>query len=152
MDLRTDLHFFQLLSDSYTRLLKRLLVPVSELGTEEAARWLYEKAPFALLVHNTAPDPTFIYGNRAAQKRFEYDWDELTALPSRLSAEAPLRDERKDFLDRVTRNGFIDNYRGVRITKNGKRFWIEDSVVWQFTDAHGQSLGQAAIIPRSRDI
>ena len=35
--------------------------------------------------------------------------------PPRLSAEA-LREERQALLDRVTRNGFIDDYSGIRIS------------------------------------
>src|ERR1700746_200330 len=58
-----------------------------------ATRWLYQEAPFCALAHNTDRDPIFIYGNKAAQACFEYTWDELTSLRSRLSAEEPNRQE-----------------------------------------------------------
>jgi hypothetical protein len=141
-----DADFFTLLADSYSRLLGRALVPES-IDPGDRSAWLYGKAPFGILAHNAEADPIFIYGNRAAQQRFEYDWHELTALPSRLSAEAPDRQERADFLAAVSRNGFIEGYRGMRISKSGKRFWIEGVTVWQLTDASGIYRGQAALLP-----
>ena len=97
--------FYQLLADSYARLLGHPLVPQA-MSAVEATEWLYERAPFGVLAHNTDPDPVFIYGNKAAQRRFEYSWDEITRLPSRLSAEAPNREERQQFLARVQRLGY----------------------------------------------
>jgi MEKHLA domain len=150
MPLSTDPSFFKLLADNYTRLLKRPLVPVS-LSAEEGALWLYEQAPFGILAHNAASDPVFVYGNRTAQRCFEYEWDELTTLPSRLSAEAPNREERQAFLERVGRDGFVEDYRGIRVTKSGKRFWIDGATVWQLSDDQGVYRGQAAMIPNWRD-
>jgi PAS domain S-box-containing protein len=135
--------FFDLLAGSYARLVGRPLVPI-DLAAMEGPRWLYETAPFGLLAHNTEADPIFVYGNRAVQRRFGYDWDELTALPSRLSAEAPERQERENFLRQVARDGYVDNYRGIRVTKSGERFWIEDVTVWQLIDEKGRLRGQAA--------
>jgi PAS domain S-box-containing protein len=148
MDLRTDLNYFNLLTGSYARLLGSELVARHE-RTDDAIGWLYHDAPFGLLAHNTADDPVFVYGNRRAQTLFGYEWDELTALPSRLSAQAPERRERQTFLDQVTRDGFVTGYRGVRIAKSGRRFWIERATVWQLIDEHGTLHGQAAMIPHT---
>jgi hypothetical protein len=38
----------------------------------------------------------------------------------------------------------MSGYRGVRITKSGRRFQTEDGVVWQLVDESGTSRGQAA--------
>lgn len=141
-----DNRFFELLAGSYFRLIGRPLVPES-IDAADRPAWLYEKAPFGILAHDTAADPIFVYGNRAAQQRFEYSWEELTALPSRLSAEAPERQERADFLAAVSRDGFIEGYRGMRISKSGNRFWIEGVTVWQLTDDDGILRGQAALLP-----
>ncbi|KVV51477.1 MEKHLA domain-containing protein [Burkholderia territorii] len=151
MSLRTDPDFFVLLADSYRRLLNRPLVP-DGMSASDGAAWLYRAAPFGILAHDASADPVFVYGNQRAQAIFEYDWDELTALPSRLSAEPMERRERQLFLDKVTQYGFVSEYRGVRITKTGKRFWIERAVVWQLTDAAGIVRGQAAMIPRIRPV
>ena len=118
----------------------------------EAAGWLYEAAPFCVLAHDTAADPVFTYANRAAQRCFEYSWAEFTALPSRLSAEAPDRDARQHLLDQVSRQGYASGYRGVRVARSGRRFWIEDGTVWQLIDAAGVVHGQAATFPRWRDV
>jgi PAS domain-containing protein len=146
MDLRTDLNFFDLLSRSYRRLIGHPLVP-NGMPDAQAAQWLYSEAPFAILAHNTEPDPIFVYGNEAAQRLFEYTWDELTKLPSRLSAEAPDRAERAQFLERVKRDGYIQGYRGIRVSKSGKRFPIENATVWQLIDSQGVWRGQAALLP-----
>jgi PAS domain S-box-containing protein len=146
-----DPPFFQLLANSYERLLKRPFLPVG-VSIGDAARWLYEEAPFAVLAHDTSPDPLFVYGNRTAQRRFEYAWDEIVGLPSRLSADAPNREERQAFLQRVEQDGYVEAYRGIRVTKSGKRFWIENATVWQLDDDEGTHRGQAAMIPESRDL
>ncbi|MGF6485890.1 PAS domain S-box-containing protein [Paraburkholderia sp. JPY419] len=143
--------FYQLLSGSYARLVGHRLVP-HVMSVIEATEWLYEHAPFAVLAHNTDPDPVFIYGNKAAQRRFGYSWNEITRLRSRLSAEAPNREERQQFLERVQRLGYETNYRGVRVTKSGERFIIEQATLWQLLDADGTLHGQAVVIPRTRDI
>lgn len=149
--LHRDPAFYQLLADSYARLLGRPLVQQA-MPLADAAEWLYEQAPFAVLAHNTDPDPIFIYGNRAAQRRFEYSWDEITRLPSRLSAEAPNREERQQFLARVQRLGYEAGYKGVRVTKSGRRFMIEEATLWQLLDADGKLHGQAVVIPRTLDL
>ncbi|MEX3856450.1 MEKHLA domain-containing protein [Paraburkholderia sp. BR10923] len=146
-----DIDVFHLLSNSYSRLIGESLVPAGLTGVE-GATWLYETAPFALLAHGTQADPVFMYGNRRAQTIFGYDWSEITALPSRLSAGFSERSEREAFLDKVKSDGFARGYRGVRVTKSGKRFWIEDAIVWQLIDDSGAYRGQAAMIHQTTPI
>ncbi len=124
---------------SYERLLGKSLV---EPGAD-AVRALWE-APQVILAHGVQADPVFYFGNRAALACFETDLDTLLAMPSRLSAEAPLREERQALLNRVARHGFIDDYAGVRISANGRRFRIERAVVWTVSDEAGRRFGQAA--------
>ena len=102
-------------------------------------------APFALLSHGTEDDPIMNYANRCAQQLFEMDWYELTQLPSRLSAEAVLQQERERLLKRVGIDGYIDDYSGVRISKSGQRFMIDQATVWNLLDKHGNYYGQAAM-------
>jgi len=141
-----DTELFRHIANSYRRLLGEALVPEG-MSDAQGAAWLYESAPFGLLAHGTQADPVFMYGNCGAQAIFGYTWEELTALPSRLSAQAPERSERQAFLDAVTREGFVKDYRGIRITKTGQRFWIERATVWQLIDDAGVLRGQAAMIP-----
>jgi len=112
-------------------------------GDSALAARLYA-APFVVLAHGTEPDPCFNYANLAAQRLFERSWDEFVGLPSRLSAEAPERQERERLLARVTAHGFIDDYSGIRIAKSGRRFRILRATVWNLNDTNGHPLGQAA--------
>jgi hypothetical protein len=142
-----DLEFFALLTGSYRRLTDAALVAPGQ-GPE----WLYAQAPFAVLAHDGEADPRFVYANMAAQSCFEYAWDEIVGLPSRLSAEPAARPERQRLLDAVTRDGFVTGYAGIRIAKSGRRFRIEDGVIWQLIEASGAVRGQAAMLPRWADV
>ena len=147
VDLSTDPGFFALLTDSYARLVRALLVPP---GTD--ADWLYREAPFVVVAHGTDQDPKFIYANKAAQNCFEYSWEEFMSLPSRLSAEAPDWAQRQALLEEVARNGFSSGYRGLRVAKSGRRFIIEDGVVWELIDRDDMRHGQAATFLSWRDV
>jgi hypothetical protein len=118
-----------------------------DLTDAERAHRLFH-APFAVVSHNTAADPIFNYANRTALSLFEMTWEEFTALPSRLSAEPMLRDERARLLAEVTNNGYIANFGGVRISKHGRRVQIESGLVWNLLDTNGAPYGQAAMFDR----
>lgn len=150
MSLARDPDFFELLAGSYRRAVGTE-PPFLADGAPRTAEWLYEHATHCVLAHNTDPDPRFIYANRAAQACFEYELEEIVGLPSRLSAEAPDRAERQRLLDAVARDGYAANYRGWRIAKSGRRFFIEDGVVWQLIDEDGTVRGQAATFGRWRE-
>jgi len=113
-------------------------------GSVESARQVWE-APFALVSHGIEAEPVFNYGNRIALQLFDMSWDAFISLPSRLSAETVNQQERARLLARVTSDGYIDDYSGVRISASGHRFRIEQAVVWNVTDKEGQYYGQAAM-------
>lgn len=139
-----------LLRRSLRQLAGRDLVPPG-LDPVEAARAVFE-APFVVLSHDATPDPVLSYGNRAALALFELSWVELTRMPSRLTAEAPDRDERARLLARVAAQDWIDDYSGVRISRTGRRFRIEQATVWNLVDADGRRRGQAATFASWRDL
>ena len=114
-----------------------------ELPKVEQARQLFH-ASFAVLSHDAAPDPLLNYSNQAGLALFELTWDELLQTPSRLTAEPIHRDARAVLLAAVSRQGYIDNYRGVRVSKTGRRFLIEQATVWNLLDECGANYGQAA--------
>jgi PAS domain S-box-containing protein len=136
--------FAILLAESHATVVGEPLVPEGMSG-DAAAAWLYD-APFGLLAHDTSTDPLFVYANRTAQERFGYTWDEFVGLPSRLSAGGQAREERRVFMDSVRRRGYAANYRGPRIAKSGRRFWIEDTTVWNLLGSESELVGQAALI------
>lgn len=120
---------------------RNLIAP--DLPLNDQARELFY-APFVVLSHSAAPDPILNYANLAGLRLFELSWDELTTLPSRLTAEPMHQDERERLLSRVTQEGYIDDYRGVRISKSGRRFLIEQAIVWNLRDENSAHCGQAA--------
>lgn len=128
---------------SFRHFTGRELVPV-RMSDEEAARYLFH-APLALLSHDSARDPVFNYANETAMALFGMSWEEIIALPSRLSAEPINREEREQLLETVTEQGYIDNYSGVRIGRHGRRFRIQDALVWNLLDETGIYCGQAAM-------
>ena len=110
-----------------------------------SAKALFD-APFALLSHGTEPDPLFNYANVRALKLFGMRWQEIIGLPSRFSAEPMLREARENLLARVSAHGYVDDYNGVRIARDGRRFMIHNATVWNLLDAQGMLCGQAAFI------
>jgi hypothetical protein len=101
-----------------------------------------------VVAHGTGPDPLLTYANASALKLWEMAPDTLVRTPSRLTAEPVHRDERARLLERTSREGFVDDYSGVRISKTGRRFMIEKAIVWNLDDESGQALGQAATFDR----
>lgn len=134
----------ELILSSLFRLTGRNLVD-PELSDKDRYRSLFE-APFGVVSHNTEADPVFNYGNKVALELFEMKWDDFTKLPSRLSAEQQIREEREKLLERVTQYGFIEDYKGVRVSSSGKRFFVEDAIVWNMIDGNGIYRGQAAVL------
>lgn len=130
-----------LLVQSYLRLTGQRL---AEADTAEAL-WA---APRVIVAHGTEDDPLFFYANRLALEAFETDAAHFVGMPSRFSAEPVNRAERARLLERVSRDGFIADYAGVRISARGRRFRIEQAVVWNLIDAAGTVHGQAATFER----
>jgi hypothetical protein len=46
----------------------------------------------------------------------------------------------------------MSGYRGVRVAKWGRRFVIEDGIVWELIDADGTRHGQAATFSSWRSV
>jgi hypothetical protein len=130
-----------LIGDSFFRLTGQLLVDQPAGVSWAQALW---EAPRVVVAHGTQEDPVFFYGNQRGLALFEMPFDAFTRLPSRLSAEPVAQAERAALLARVTRDGYIADYAGVRIAASGARFRIEQAVVWNLVDSHGVMHGQAA--------
>lgn len=132
----------QLMLDSFERYLGRSLIDRTGNSTLEAEQLF--GAPFVVVSHGTQDDPILNYGNAIALELWEMDYATLTSTPSRLTAEPVHRDERARLLKRTTEHGFVDDYRGIRISRTGKRFQIHQAIVWNLLDASGAYRGQAA--------
>ena len=136
----------QLLLASYRQWLGTELIEREGTSIEQARR-LFE-SPFIVVSHGLQKDPVLNYGNRVAMNLWEMDWKELIQTPSRLTAEPINQAERAEMLRKAESQGYIDDYRGVRISKTGKRFLVEDAIVWNVVDAQGMKYGQAATFSR----
>ncbi|MGE0386129.1 MAG: MEKHLA domain-containing protein [Gammaproteobacteria bacterium] len=135
-----------LIIDSYRRLLGRDLVETG--GDAQSLAWRLYCAPLAVVSHGREPDPILNYGNHAALALWETGWSDLTRMPSRLTAEPAGLGERRAAFARVAEHGFVENYAGMRISTRGRRFRIQDTVIWTLVDAGGAVHGHAAAIAR----
>ncbi|MCO6004199.1 MEKHLA domain-containing protein [Actinoallomurus purpureus] len=142
-----DPWFADLLESSYHRFTGRHLSEVARSTPQEAAEWLYTSAPFGLLAHDGGADPRYTYANRTAQQRFGYSWEEFVGMPSWLSAASADQTDRNALLQATSDSGHVTGYRGLRVAKSGRRFWIEDVTMWNLVDADGVRHGQAAVVP-----
>jgi len=136
----------QLLLDSFARLLGRELIARTGTAAEQAERLF--QAPFVVVSHGTEADPILNYGNAAALALWEMPWEAFTQTPSRLTAEPMHRDERARLLARTREHGYVDDYAGIRIAGSGRRFRIEQAIVWNLTGPTGNHRGQAATFSR----
>jgi PAS domain-containing protein len=138
-----EFHVTRLLR-SFTHWTGKTLFDTS-LPAVEQARQLFN-ALFVVLSHDTGS--VLNYANRAGLNLFELTWEELITLPSRQTAEPSEQAERERLLAIVAGQGYIDNYRGVRVAKSGRRFLIEQATVWNLLDEKGKYYGQAAMFSK----
>lgn len=131
-----------LLRDSFYYWLGRDLLPYRMTDTE-AARYLFH-ARWAVVSHNADKAPVFNYGNRTALSLFGMAWEEMMACPLRLSFERGNDDLPMCGLSEVSDRGYVEDYRGVRIGRHGRRFEIDAAILWNLRDAVGKHCGQAA--------
>ena len=130
-----------LLARSYRHWTGLDLIPPTSAGDLSKRLFL---APLVVVSHGTETDPIFNYGNLAALNLFEMCWGDFTRLPSRKSAEPVNHQERMRLLERVETRGYIDDYRGVRVSSSGRKFLITGAHVWNLIDDKGERCGQAA--------
>ncbi len=128
--------------DSYARLLKKELIPREGMPLEQAERLF--TSPFVVASHGLQDDPILNYGNQTALSLWEMDWEQFTQTPSRLTAEPVNQEERARMLEQAKTQGYISDYRGVRISSKGKRFLVESATVWNLHKPDGTPLSQAA--------
>lgn len=132
----------QRLLDSYRNWIGRdLLERIGDLDYQAQA--LYQ-SPFVVVSHGLQDDPILNYGNQMALELWELTWEQLVKTPSRLTAEPVNRAEREWMLEQVRTSGYLDTYRGVRVSSTGRRFLVDKAIVWNVLDEQGQRVGQAA--------
>jgi len=140
----------QVLLDSFERFLHRPLVNREGTIAEQAQRLFH--APAVVVAHGTQTDPILCFANQAALDLWEADLQEMLKMPSRRTAEPTERSERAEMLQRGLATGFLEDYQGIRITTSGKRFQIDNAIIWNLMDGAGKRKGQAATFTNWRFI
>jgi hypothetical protein len=128
---------------SYKRWTGRDLVENLPQDPAARARALYN-APKVIVSHGTEPDPIFWFANLTAQHLWEVDWQSFIQMPSRQSVELGEYDDRERLLARAQSLGYVDDYQGVRISRLGRRFRIQNVLLWNVHNEQDQPTGQAA--------
>jgi MEKHLA domain len=137
------IHHTQCLLTSFRHWFAQDLLSNQSIDPATAAHQLFF-APIAILSHGTQSDPVLNYGNQTALNLWEMDWSDFTQMPSRLTAEPDLREGRSQLLASAAQQGYLTHYEGVRVSKTGQRFLIQDAVIWKVFDGDGRPCGQAA--------
>jgi hypothetical protein len=137
-----EIDWAQLLLKSFHHWTGRELIERTGSIDQEARELFY--SPFVVVSHKAQADPMLNYGNRVALDLWEMTWEEFCRTPSRLTAEPVKQGERARMLADAQAQGYIADYRGVRISKTGRRFLVEQALVWNVLNEDGQTVGQAA--------
>jgi hypothetical protein len=132
----------QLLLNSFRHWTTRELL--ERVGDPDCQAHKLFRSPFVVVSHGMEEDPLLNYGNQVALELWVLTWEQLVKTPSRLTAELTNRAEREWMLEQARTRGYLDTYRGVRISSTGRRFLVENALIWNVVDAKGQRVGQAA--------
>jgi hypothetical protein len=135
----------RLLADCHTFWTGKKIFP--DLDDIQLARWMYH-APFVVVSHGNEADPVFTYANIQAQSLWNLSWKEFTSLPSRKSAEPVEEITRQALMEEGRKKGVVFLNSGIRISKEGKRFYIKDVVLFNLFTNATPFLGQGAIYER----
>ncbi|MCG3778725.1 MAG: hypothetical protein JW388_1450 [Nitrospira sp.] len=132
----------QLLLNSFRRWTGReLLERVGDPAYQAHALFL---SPFVVVSHGVDEDPLLNYGNQMALDLWGLSRDQFMSTPSRLTTEPINQAEREWMLEQAKVHGYLDTYRGVRITSTGRRFLVDNARIWNVMNTQEQRVGQAA--------
>ncbi len=132
----------QLLLNSYRHWIGRDLIKRTADANQQACT-LFETS-VVVVSHGVEPAPILNYGNQTALDLWELPWEQFIQTPSRLTAEPDDQAEREQMLMQARAKGYYDGYRGVRVSSTGRRFLVEQAVIWNVINPAGHRIGQAA--------
>ena len=113
------------------------------LTSENQATDLFS-SEIAVLAHDNSRDPLLIYANATALRLWERSWQEMIGMPSRYTAEEGAREQRASALQRAQKEDAFEGYSGVRVSRTGQRFMINNARIWTIWDDKARNCGQAA--------
>ena len=123
---------------SHQRAFRRPLLTSGDQATD-----LFSSA-IAVLAHDNSRDPLLIYANATALRLWERSWQQMIGMPSRYTAEEGAREQRASALQRAQSEDAFEGYSGVRVSRTGQRFMINNARIWTLWDDKGHNCGQAA--------
>ncbi|KAJ3119324.1 hypothetical protein HK098_005591 [Nowakowskiella sp. JEL0407] len=135
-----------LLNEPSIKELDKLSPPITEenIASFHQITNLVFNAPFAVLSHSGTPftnnDPIFNFVNQKAIDAFGYSVTDFLTIPSRKSAQPANQAERELFMKTVAKNGFVENYSGIRVKSSGELFAIRNGTVWNVLDESGEVI------------
>ena len=94
----------------------------------------------------------FNYLNKAALSLFKVTKDQVIGRSTTMTAPKSEQKQRNELLNQVNSHGFIDNYKGIRVSSDGELFQIEDATIWNVIDKNSHKIGQAVIIYKSNKL
>ena len=94
----------------------------------------------------------FNYLNKSALSLFKVTKDQVIGRSTTMTAPKSEQKQRNELLNQVNSHGFIDNYKGIRVTSDGELFQIEDATIWNVVDKNSHKMGQAVIIYKSNKL
>lgn len=104
-------------------------------------------APYPLFAYDGNDNPKYTYMNLAAQRLFKVEQHEVKHLHVTETTEELLRKNLLNFIQEVKSKKRYLSYSGLRITKNGERFRLENAYLWVIYDDHKQYIGQGCMVP-----
>lgn len=145
--------FLELIARSYKQFTNKDLSNIDDLDSVIAAhsniknliKKISENNSIVNECFDLSADPIFIYGNNAALKLWELSFEEFTKFSSRNTANLDQQSSRNSLLQEVLDKGFIENYSGIRVSKSGKKFMIENAMVFQVYDLQDHNIAQAVL-------
>jgi hypothetical protein len=138
------LEHIQLLLYSFHHWTGETLIPITNHPSPLEIANLLFNADLVVVSHGTQADPILNYGNQKALGLWKMDWQTFISTPSRYTAEVMERSEREQLLAQAKSQGYISDYRGIRIASTGDRFYINKAIIWNVVDQEGKLWGQAA--------
>ena len=110
----------------------------------------FDECLFPIASHDT--NGFFNYLNKAALSLFKVTKDQVIGRSTTMTAPKSEQKQRNELLNQVNSHGFIDNYKGIRVTSDGELFQIEDATIWNVVDKNSHKMGQAVIIYKSNKL
>ena len=141
-----------LVATSYRRLTGRNLAGSTGDETPEAVAAALAAASVPVLAHGLEPEPILHYVNPACARRFATTPDALLGLPSSATTLPDDRPQRTAAFEMVRRRGWVDDYSGIRVDRNSRRFEIVQGTIWEVRDDAGVRVGDAAVLEVTADI